>query len=171
MLCQNCNKRNATVQFTKVVNNKKIELYLCEQCANEKGQINFNAPFSLGDFFSGFTGYGIKNAYVTGYHQAKKCSRCGMSYTDFQKTGKLGCSECYSVFRDEITHLVKRIHGVVEHQGKVPSGISAKFKIKHEIQSLKEQLGKAIQSEEYEKAAKLRDKIRQLENLEEGDDV
>lgn len=171
MLCQNCNTKNATVHFTKVVNNKKVELYLCEQCAKEKGQINFSAPFSLADFFPGFAGYSMKNPYVTGYPEMKKCSKCGMSYEDFQKTGKLGCSECYNIFKEEITPLVKRIHGAVEHQGKVPSGISGKIKTTGEIQLLKEHLGKAIQSEEYEKAAKLRDKIRQLESREEGEVV
>lgn len=174
MLCQNCSKRVASVHFTKIVNNKKVELYLCEECAREKGKLdmgtsfNFGMPFSIDDFFSGIVGSNVNGQYMTHMPEIKRCNVCGMTYEDFSKTGKMGCSECYNVFKDEIAPLVKRIHGVVEHQGKVPEAVSGKLRIANEIRMLKEQLQKSILNEEYEKAARLRDKIRQLESMGQG---
>lgn len=177
MLCQNCNKRTANVHFTKVVNDKKIELYLCEQCAREKGQINLGTAYDLGtpmnivDFFPGFVGYNLNSPYISQLHKVKKCTGCGMSRDDFQETGKLGCSECYKTFKEQISPLIKRIHGVAKHQGKVPPKFLRKVNATREIQRLKEELNKAVLNEEYEKAALLRDKIREFECKEKGGTV
>ena len=86
-----------------------------------------------------------------------------MSYDDFQKTGKLGCGECYNVFSERLEPLLKRIHGNSEHHGKTPKKMEQSIKKYNELNDLKALLNKAIQSEEYEKAAELRDEIRKLE--------
>jgi protein arginine kinase activator len=86
-----------------------------------------------------------------------------MSYEDFQRTGKLGCDQCFDTFRDQLEPVLKRVHGNVEHNGKIPSSVSASIKASREIIKLKEQLNKAIQGEDYEKAAVIRDRIKALE--------
>lgn len=167
MLCQNCNKRIATVHVTQLINNKKVEMYLCEQCAREKGQMDLGSHFNLNELFGGIMGYGSsREPYRTSVSEKLICDKCSMSYSDFKKTGKLGCSRCYEVFNDKLSPLVRRIHGNVEHQGKLPSRISPNIKNSKEIRNLKQLLNKAIQNEEYEKAAKIRDEIRQLEKKE-----
>ena len=169
MLCQLCQKRVASVHFTQIVNNNKVEMYLCEKCANEKGNTNFMSPLSLGDFFSGFLSKDIGDSYITSPNIHTVCDICGMSFSDFQNTGKIGCSNCYEIFKDRLKPIIKRLQGNTEHIGKVPSGLSNRIiKATKEIEKLKEDLNKAIQAEEYEKAALLRDKIKELENISSG---
>lgn len=164
MLCQNCQQRAANVHYTKVINHNKIELYLCEKCAKESGQIHVEMPLNIHDFFGGFMGFGGPDPYI---HALKPqqifCKKCGMNYEEFQKTGKLGCDQCYELFTDQLAPLIKRLHGSTRHTGKMPAKDSKAMKVSKEIESLKEQLSRAIQSEEYEKAAKLRDKIKSFE--------
>ncbi|MDP6685326.1 MAG: UvrB/UvrC motif-containing protein, partial [Candidatus Omnitrophota bacterium] len=99
-----------------------------------------------------------------------KCPRCGLTYEDFKKVGRLGCGECYTAFKEVLLPLLKRIHGSTQHYGKAPQNfqkpkpsIPAPSKSKNGLQELKDKLQKAIQNEEFEEAAKLRDKIRDVE--------
>jgi protein arginine kinase activator len=91
------------------------------------------------------------------------CEKCGMSFEEFQKVGKLGCSHCYDVFSERLKPILKRLHGAVEHSGKITGKASESIKLSREIQKLKDLLNEAIKNEQYEKAAELRDKIRSLE--------
>lgn len=164
MLCQLCQKRTANVHFTQIVNNNKVELYICEQCANERGQTTFISPLDLGNFLSGFLGKGSTASYAAAPQPDVVCDVCGMSFEDFRKIGKIGCSNCYKVFGDRLKPIIKRLHGNAEHTGKMPAGFSNRIMATREIEKLKESLNKAIQEEEYEKAAQLRDKIKAIEN-------
>ena len=93
-----------------------------------------------------------------------KCSRCGLSYSDFRKTFQLGCSQCYKTFKEQLEPMLRRIHGSIIHKGKVPSKAPVKAEVpKDEIKELKTKLAEAIKREEYEEAARLRDEIRTLE--------
>ena len=92
-----------------------------------------------------------------------KCPACGFTYNDFKKMGRLGCSECYEVFKKQLEPLLKRIHGANRHIGKVPLTVGKTVKDAQTLQELKMQMERAIQSEEFEKAAVIRDKIRQFE--------
>lgn len=164
MLCQQCQKKVANVHFTQIINGKKVEMYLCEQCADEKGQMGFSPQLNLGDFLWGFPGF----AGSTGYAQVEqpqevRCEVCGMSFEDFRKTGKLGCGNCYGVFRENLGPILRRLHGSTEHTGKVPGRVSDCIRNTHEIEKLKNELSAAIGNEEYERAAELRDRIRSLE--------
>lgn len=163
MLCQRCKKNIANVHFTQIINNKKIEMYLCEQCANHENKFDLGSPISISDFFSGLIVHGNASAYITSEQDDIVCDSCGMSYSDFQKIGKLGCSGCYSVYGDKLRPILKRLHGSVQHTGKMPGRVSKSLKFTREIDSLKEMLNKAVQKEEYEKAAEIRDKIRDIE--------
>jgi protein arginine kinase activator len=165
MLCQNCKTNLAKVHFKQIINNTKHEMYLCEECANEKGHMNFGL-ISLDDFFSTLMGIGDHAQYQIPLQKPVICEKCGMSYEDFQKTGKLGCSNCYSLYEEKLKPLMKRLHGSTEHNGKIPERVFATMKVTKEIESLKQTLNKAIQNEEYEKAAELRDKIREIESYD-----
>jgi len=164
MLCQRCQKRIANVHFTQIINNNKVEMYLCEQCANEKSQFHIDSPFNIGDLFSGFIGINGASPYIHPVQQEQSCDVCGMTYSDFQRTGKLGCGNCYKVFGDRLKPILKRLHGNAQHVGKMPRKLIKDLSTAHEIEKLKEALNKAIQNEEYEKAAEIRDKIREIEN-------
>lgn len=163
MLCQRCQKRIANVHFTQAINNKKIEMYLCEQCAREKGDFSFGSPLSINNLLSSLIGMEEPASYVQTVPKSLVCKKCGMSYEEFQKIGKLGCDKCYEVFTRRLEPLVKRLHGNTGHNGKVPGNVSGEIKLSKEIEKLREQLNKSIRNEDYEKAAQLRDKIRSLE--------
>ncbi len=163
MLCQHCQKRVATVHFTQIVNNKKTEMFLCEQCANGKSQIHVGSPISLNDFLTGLIGGTNAGTTRSVAPQQIVCEKCGMNYKEFQSTGKFGCFNCYEVFGDRLNPLLKRLHGNIRHNGKVPEKVSKSIRSSKEISELKEILNKAIQDEEYEKAAEIRDKIRSIE--------
>ena len=166
MQCQICNKRIATVHFTQIVNNRKVEMYLCEQCAKERGAYGFEIPLNVSNFFASFLGFNDNNGnkpYVQQFQGTLSCNKCGMTLGEFQSTGKLGCSACYDTFGENLKPLIRRLHGSLEHNGKIPARLSKSVSITREIARLKELLNKAVEKEEYEKAAEIRDKIRNLE--------
>ena len=163
MLCQHCQKRTANVHFTQIINNNKVEMYLCEQCANEKGQMGFGPSLNIGDFLSGFIGMGHGGAQLDLEPREAGCEICGMSFEDFRKTGKMGCNNCYKNYGERLKPILKRLHGSSEHTGKAPARISRVLAVSKEIDRLKDLLGKAVQNEEYEKAAEIRDRIREME--------
>lgn len=165
MLCQNCQQRNANVHITKVINNKRVDLYLCDHCATGDSNVNFGTNLSLSDFLPGLLGFGPTPSQVVAVQpQQLVCDNCGLTFEEFQKIGKFGCSTCYEVFNKKIEPLIKRLHGNASHHGKFPIQIAEQIELSKEIQNLKDELNKAIKNEEYEKAAELRDAIRQLES-------
>lgn len=167
MLCQNCGKREARVHFTKIINNQKIEIFLCEQCAKEKGQINFSFsidPFKISEFFSGLMGHQSQAPLKTTEEEDIYCDKCKMSFNQFKKQGKLGCDGCYEKFEDKLNPLMNRLHGHVQHNGKVPEKISKSLAASRKVEEMKKELNRAIQNEEYEMAAQIRDQIKAIEN-------
>jgi protein arginine kinase activator len=168
MLCQNCNQREANVHITKIINGDKTELHLCEECAKQKQEFNISSTFSFGmplsfqNIIDGF--YDVMGGTHYLREQEKRCPVCNITFEDFRRNGRLGCGNCYSAFRENIVPLVRRVHGNIEHSGKVPKRTGGVLKIKREIDRLKEQLRVAVTNEEYEKAARLRDEIRDLES-------
>jgi len=136
---------------------------LCEQCAKEKGKFTFESPLNLNDFLSGLINFNhVKPSQLTAAKDLI-CEKCGMSFDEFQKVGKLGCSNCYEVFSERLKPLLKRLHGATEHRGKLPGKGLKNTKVTNEIDCLKDLLNIAVKNEEYEKAAEIRDKIKSLE--------
>ncbi|MFH1782782.1 MAG: UvrB/UvrC motif-containing protein [Candidatus Omnitrophota bacterium] len=170
MLCDICNKNQATVHLTEIIDEQMTELHLCEGCAQKKGA-QMESNFGLADLLAGLADLSGGQFSETQKEIKIKCPRCGLTYEDFKKVGRLGCGTCYSAFKDALLPLLKRIHGSSQHYGKSPKNISKTLKaqtlkshdIKNELQDLKERLRKAIQIEEFEEAVKLRDKIREIE--------
>jgi protein arginine kinase activator len=162
MLCQICQKKVGNVHFTQVINNNKVEMHICEQCAKENGQFSFGLPLNINDFFSGIVGMDNTSQFIP-KSNSSVCEKCGMSYEEFQKTGKVGCENCYKSYGERLNPLIKRLHGSLEHNGKIPNRISKSIKASKDIDKLKEQLNNAVKNEEYEKAAEIRDKIKGIE--------
>jgi len=165
MVCQICAKKTATVHLTEIINDQMTELHLCEDCAKEKGIAGLGQPFGLQDLLAGLVDFG---AQVTPDKKTvTQCPNCKMSYEDFRKIGRLGCSQCYDTFKKTLEPLLKKIHGSVQHLGKAPlhehAADTPAFKSKKDLQQMKLKLQKAIEAEEFEQAAQIRDKIKQLE--------
>ncbi|MGD9568970.1 MAG: UvrB/UvrC motif-containing protein [Sedimentibacter sp.] len=160
MLCNECGKNEAKVHVTQIINGKKTESHLCEECA-KKNQSFFNSNFSMENLFSSM----LNNAFnSTAYAPIKGCSKCGMTYEEFRTAGKFGCSDCIDTFKPRLMPVVKNIQGYDAHAGKIPKRAGGSYKIQKDIEKLKAQLKLAIENEEYEKAAQYRDQIREMEN-------
>ena len=164
MLCDICGKKKATVHLTEIVDEQMSEMHLCEECAREKS-VQMEQQFGLADLLAGLSDFGKQ---VKDYDKVKlECPSCGLSYEDFKKFGRLGCSECYIAFKDHLASLLKKIHGSQHHLGKSPTLSSQSEKESVEsLNDLRNELQASIQAEDFEKAAELRDKIRSLEKKE-----
>jgi len=175
MLCQECQQRQASLHFTKIINGEKTEFHICETCAKDKGEyIPGSNSFSIHQLLSGLLDAdqpfsSTKNETFEKPKPELKCSHCGMSYHQFAEIGKFGCADCYASFEEKLDPVFRRIHGGnALHSGKIPKRKGKDLHIHREIEELKETLKKQIDEEEFEEAAKTRDQIRSLEsNLQE----
>jgi len=161
MVCEECGKRQATLHFTKIVNGEKTELHICESCARERGELipGTSSGFSIHNLLSGLLDFDPAGAKAP----TLRCSHCGMTYAQFSKMGKFGCSQCYKHFADKLDPLLKRVHGNTAHVGKVPKRVGGQVRTKREIDRLKRELQAKIEREDFESAARIRDRIRELE--------
>ncbi len=154
MVCSRCQKNEACVFVKELVNNQVTEAQYCLNCAKPVQ----DAP-GLPPVFAWLSALsGVK----TPAPRVAPCKNCGLRYSDFKKTGRLGCAECYAAFERPLTDLLKRIHGALEHCGKAPTDEPGKLRRK-ELARLKKELGEAVAKESFESAARLRDQIRKLE--------
>ena len=175
MLCEECHMRPATVHITKIVNNEKTEMHLCEECAKEK---HLSLSSSIGGFGFEDTGFSVAKLLSSffepssktpiGSSEEFKCGRCGLTFQTFSKTGRFGCRQCFSTFKNQMNPMLRRIHGKTFHVGKVPKRSGGQIRIKQEIDRLKRELQEAVNAEEYERAAVIRDKIKELEQNQIG---
>lgn len=183
MLCDDCRENEATVFLKAVVNNKLMEMHLCESCAGKKGlELGTGAGMlSLSGLFENLSE--LTKEFLPIERKSLRCSDCGFRYSDFKKTGRLGCPHCYVSFESQLIQLLTRIHGSSRHTGKkylrgAASAHAAGSPSRHqgpvhaqarkdpaaEIESLKIKLKKAVEREDYEMAAKLRDRIKEYES-------
>ena len=172
MKCQNCGKNETNFKYTEVINGVKKELNLCAECAKKMGvdDLNFSIPINFSSFFGDFLNDFNEQSFIPTLVAPKKmqCDSCNMTYDEFMNIGKFGCSHCYEVFSDRIDPVLKRLHGNTKYLGR-KSNISTNIidiepeKENNEIDNLKRELKLAIKEEKYEKAAELRDKIKDLE--------
>lgn len=172
MLCDECKKHPATVHISRIVNNQKLERHLCSACAEKYGggHFTFEPTFSINSLLAGLLNQGL--GYPQGTMPAstrERCENCGCSFEDFRQSGRLGCSECYATFATELEPILRRIHGSSNHTGKVPERSGGRALQKREIDKLRAELQKYIDREEFEKAAEIRDAIRNMEYLENKD--
>lgn len=180
MLCEHCKMREATVKYVEVINGVKTEHNLCTQCAGQVdiGQYSslFDGEFPLGKLLSGLLS-------MQGNEEEKQytgvvCPSCGITYEDFVKDSFFGCPDCYSVFDPLIAENIRHLQGSEKHVGKRPKNLILDGKLpadpqeekgteieltkEEKIRLLEVKLKEAVRREEFEEAAKLRDRIREL---------
>ncbi|MEE1002609.1 MAG: UvrB/UvrC motif-containing protein [Acutalibacteraceae bacterium] len=160
MLCENCKKATATTHIKRSVNGVTREYHLCPECAAKLGFSNFHF-FDMNDLWSTFLGNG-----QSAMPQTKRCRTCNTSFEEIINNGKMGCPDCYTEFREEILPTLIKIHGKTEHKGISPENSgSAETNAENtqvdEITKLENELKTAIENEEFEKAAELRDILKE----------
>jgi protein arginine kinase activator len=158
-LCQNCNEAKATVHITDTYPEKRSR-HLCEECAAKEGVIFKQSHETTQEILQQF----IKHKIAQRHESVEPCPQCGMTVRDFQTKGLVGCPDCYTVFGELLTPLIERAHeGANRHVGKVPVTADRTIRKQTGLLRLKRELKEAIEKENYEEAARVRDQIKALE--------
>jgi protein arginine kinase activator len=164
MSCDQCHEREAVIHLTQIVNEQVTTLHLCERCAAEKG---VESPGNvvktpLGSFLAAM-GKDLPEVEATP-RAGDSCPRCGGSLEDFRESGRLGCPECYRAFEAPLRDLLRRLHGSTHHVGeRYTDHGGAPAETRMDTTELREQLRQAVETENFERAAELRDRLRVLE--------
>ncbi|MBE6727292.1 MAG: hypothetical protein E7562_01445 [Ruminococcaceae bacterium] len=160
MLCEKCGKNNATTHIRTVVNGVVTEHNLCGYCAAKEGYTDIGNN-SLGEMLASVFGDVLTKNSASA---ALRCQCCNASFSDIAESGKVGCSECYKTFYDELLPYLKRVHGSTRHAGKIPNRAPLMVKPQKEtIDSLRMKLNELVRLEKFEEAAVVRDRIKKLE--------
>ncbi|MBQ9298658.1 MAG: UvrB/UvrC motif-containing protein [Clostridia bacterium] len=181
MLCQNCNKNEANVRYTQIINGEKKEMFLCEECSKKLGidSMALSLPISFSNFFGDLLDeYNSDFMPLLKRPDEIKCDKCNTTYSEFVQTGKFGCDSCYDAFSERIDPLLKRLHGSNRYSGrkaelnKIDNTVEANTAStenekttsnENKIEVLREKLKQLVKEEKYEEAAKVRDEIKSLE--------
>ncbi|OAV40407.1 hypothetical protein [Clostridium saccharobutylicum] len=160
MLCEKCKKNEAKINLVKIVNGEKHEIWLCEDCAKNITNIPFLSSFAEEanfPFQSILTGI-LSNVPIAKVDENNLvCHSCGLTYKEFKKTGKMGCANCYKEFGQLLESLIQSTQGKIKHIGRIPKISGKEFSRRRKLKDLKLELQKLIVTEEYEKAAIVRD--------------
>ena len=155
MLCQNCGEREARISITQIINNKKTEIHLCPQCAQQGGQAD--PVFALQKMLMGMVDWGTETVGV-----GKSCPGCGLTEMELRKNGRFGCGQCYDTWAPLVNTIIGRVQGRTANVGKIPKNAGERVLAQRELSELTEKLQTAVREERFEEAAALRDRIRGL---------
>jgi protein arginine kinase activator len=189
MLCEKCRKNEAKVNLVTIINGQKQEIWLCENCIKDIVNIPFfnpifnNANLPLQGMITEMLSSVDSNKSNIDNNKIKElvCSNCGLTYDEFKKSGKLGCANCYEDFKIVLEPRIKSLQAGTKHVGKIPKIKGKQLVQRRKLKDLKEEMQKLIITEEYERAAIIRDEIKKLElyilesnvtheiNMKEGD--
>ncbi|MEO0079493.1 MAG: UvrB/UvrC motif-containing protein [candidate division WOR-3 bacterium] len=156
--CDLCKKNEAVLSVSRLdKNGKKTELWVCAECAQERGFVKAEVlKASVAEVLAEL------KERVEEQDSRLVCAGCGMTYAEFKRRGRLGCAQCWTAFHDRLQPLLRRIHGAVQHVGRTTKAGRKKAQERLNLQRLREDLRRAIEGEDYERAAALRDQLRQL---------
>ena len=157
MLCDICKKNDATVHLTQIVDGKMLKVDVCEACAKAKG-VHDTEGFSPSDLLLGLGA--AEEIKVEG--GGTRYPVCGFTQADFKKAGRLGCPECYKTFAEGLEALLKSMHKGTRHVGKVPELLRRSRDLSDRLAALQKKLAEAVEEENFEQAAHLRDQIKQM---------
>ena len=186
ILCDVCQSRDAEVFLTQIVEGKMQKVNLCKECSKDRG-VEDPTGFALTELLAGLgtntetekpsapqSQPSLVGGTVSGPSMAltttssTKCPVCGFSQADFKKTGRLGCSTCYQTFGDSLGNLLKAMHKGTAHTGKMASNLARRRECAERLKTLQADLKNAVEAENYEDAASLRDQITKLKSQMDG---
>jgi len=156
-MCEECGEKRATVHLTEFVDGQPVLRHLCEDCYTQKeGGLGLSPMAAFAHILA---------AVAPQLQQLGdlECPRCGATYLDFQQRGVLGCPQDYEVFEAGLSQLLEQIHGAGQHCGKLPPQADEQARRRCELEGARHRLELAVEEENYELAARLRDRISELE--------
>ena len=168
MMCDECGQNPATIHIATIIGGNKKDENLCPQCW-QKRNAQLLGGLQVGDLLSKLLSAKQKQDKPEAQEEKIElyCDSCGMSYHEFQKTGRVGCAHCYSVFGAHMEKTLKSIHGHARHVGKAPAYLAGEMDAHRQLEELRKAMEEAVAVEDFEQAAVLRDRIRaiQLEQM------
>lgn len=165
MLCEKCGKNQANTHVKRVVNGQVYQANLCSECAAQMGFATLAGKLNLGSLLGSTFSAAFDNPAALNDNQVR-CPQCGATFNDITETGLVGCAKCYEIFYDRLLPSLQRMHGKTNHAGKLPGCAGEQAKIQNHLDELKDKLAKAIEQQEYEQAAVIRDEIKEIESKE-----
>lgn len=175
VLCQDCAKTPATVHLTEVVNGEQSRIWLCAPCVEARNP-HFapkipNVPTEFGQI-AGQSGIDDEASEASTSDASKLpkvdaiCPSCGITWPEFQEQERLGCPRDYDVFEEPLAMILRKMHGADTHSGRQPAAVRERTLLRERLEALRRELDDAVRDEHYEVAARLRDRIRDLERVE-----
>lgn len=163
MQCQLCKQNTATIHLTEIVDGIRNETHLCEGCAQKQG-VAIKAQIPLNELLGSLLAAHPEKGEAASQKPEQSCPHCGMTFEKFRQSSLLGCPYDYEVFDKQLKPLIEKSHaGRSEHRGKIPARTPPDERKQLELLRLRQELEAALQAEDYEAAAKLRDKIKELQ--------
>ncbi len=165
--CRRCTKP-ATMHITEIREGQAQSLHLCETCAQE-----YLNSVEVGGSSEDFEAESVSPKSTAkakpeeteeSPDDGKSCPFCGITFKQFRSQGRLGCAHDYEIFHDELIPLLESVHSDTQHVGKCPPKTSTESREHYELFRLRNDLKAAVENESYEEAARLRDRIKQLES-------
>ena len=159
--CSICQKPEVAVVISTIDKDGTIiELSLCQECAEKKGITEIKkSKLSVQEILNEL------QEKISEQDNNLLCTNCGLSFADFRRRGRLGCEHCYQSFAEKLEPIIKRIHNATQHTGKVITEGRKKISEKFEIRKLRTILANAIQKEDFERAARIRDQIKKIRQV------
>lgn len=164
MLCQRCHKNLATVRYAEVVSGRVTDLHLCPECLSRQqdsagGGFELSSPVTVHECQAPRDHVGPSRPKPS----TRVCKACGFQLAWAMDMGRVGCSQCYDAFADDVEPILLGLHNAARHCGKAPRVDDARAQLRASLQTQRSLLRSAVQSENYEEAAQIRDVIRQYE--------
>jgi protein arginine kinase activator len=162
MKCQKCAKP-ATFHITDIERGKPREFHFCDEHARQHLTPSEEPaePSAMGELAKKLAIPGTAREPSPADKQS--CPICNLTFLEFRNSGRLGCPYDYEVFRDELLPLLENIHDETRHSGKVPKRAPRNSQQQTTLIQLRNDLKRAVAAEDYETAARVRDKIRSIE--------
>lgn len=165
MKCEKCGENEANIHMKNIFNGNITEYHVCDSCAKKTKDSIEGFDLSFNSLLEGLIKENVENKTVL---KEKKCSKCNMTYSEFKRNGRLGCDNCYTTFRPEISAMLNKLNGTTKHIGKRPKynmNIIKESTNVPTVDSLKSDMEKAIKEENFELAATIRDEIKKLQDV------
>ena len=163
MKCTLCNKNDASVFYREIINGNEKKYALCPDCAAKKEMGVYGTSLFEKSLFDNFFAMPAHNGKK---QEEKRCSLCASTFKDLQKMGKAGCPVCYETFERELSQTLGRLHGDSTHKGMIPERLKTCETPEDKLSQLEKELRVAISEENYEEAAILRDRIREMKGMD-----
>lgn len=163
-MCEMCGLNPATVTVIEIVDGKKIVHHLCKSCAEKIAMAIPEKKKNPEKITAKSTKLSSVREKLGPEKKSLVCPNCGLTFEEFKKVLRFGCEVCYEAFSEALVPLLEEIHRSAQYRGRKPIHNKARMNILKQKNELEEKLKEAVELEDFEEAAKIRDELKELED-------